>query len=184
MPLDVRGKVTGSKAVELHLGRMGALIRDMRPAIKPFLDSMYKKEARLFRNDGKAAGRGKKWPPLKRSTIRAKSSLARRGKIPKRNIFKPMRRTGRLLRSLTTRGGENIHEVTRQRGTFGTSVFYARFHRTRTRIRGGFIPARNVLKVTQRDNDELLDKVGKHLGQELERGKRGLIQRRQTVDDT
>lgn len=97
-----------------------------------------------FETEGAASGHP--WPPLKASTV-----LDRRRKgFPPRPILV---RTGRLKRSATLPGSESVFRSTNDSVTVGTSVSYARFHRTGTR----HLPRRDPFRFAREQLQRVLD---------------------------
>lgn len=123
---------------------------DMR-AISTQVDSRFMaRERRLFATEGRSGGEA--WPRLSEEYRRWK---ARR--FPGRKI---MQRTGRLRRSLTSKGGRHVLESTlppRVSVTVGTSVKYAAYHIDGSPIRNWNLPERDTLQHTRAQEIEYLE---------------------------
>lgn len=126
---------------ETQVNRMLSRTTEKMADLRPFLDAT----AEMFREGlveqfASEGARSKKWAPL--SPIYAAWKAKRWGAKP------ILEASGRLQRSLTSTGGENIE---RRPGKdtleFGTIVPYASYHQTGTKT----MPQRKILDLTSND---------------------------------
>lgn len=122
--ISVRGADTASR----HLTALAKRGEDARPAFRSIQRQLRKAEAEWFRRGGRGT-----WPELDEDTRRIKR---REGLAPE-----PLVATGALLRSLTVERGRGARRSAgKTKMTFGTSVYYGRFHE-----RGEAVPKRRIL---------------------------------------
>jgi phage gpG-like protein len=113
---------------------------DGKPAVLSLLDQLLEAERERF--DG---GKGARWRKLAASTLRTDE---RQGRDPR-----PMIETGLLRDSLTRPGHpQQIVRVRPGQLTFGTRVYYARFHQ-----RGQGTPKRAVVGLTRIQRTRLVE---------------------------
>lgn len=164
MPIEITSKVSRSSKLEADFNRLIRSVRDIRPIAKTWLDSYYDKEDEVFKNKGKRKGsKGRAWKPLTKATIRMKEKKFVRGEIPGAHIKRVNLATGRLMRSLTQRLMDNVYEVNKSGGHFGTAVKYSKAiqkgkRKSAKRPRRGR-PARSLLKLTAADRDQFLESL-------------------------
>jgi phage gpG-like protein len=122
--------VVRSADVEALLDRLTRRLDDDRPQLLRLVDQLLEAERERF------AGRGARWRKLAPSTVKQK----RRDGDPR-----PMIHSGRTMRSLTVRGNPDQRIVIRRDSlTFGTRVYYARFHQ-----KGKGVPKRTLVGLTR-----------------------------------
>lgn len=117
--MDFRLTLDGDDRVRRRLDEIGYNAEFMEPAFVNILDLLVENEQTLFARNG-GGGKGR-WRPNTDSTLATKR---RKGQDSR-----PMRATGRLERSLTTKGGpEQIREIKKTSLRFGTKLFYAQIN--------------------------------------------------------
>jgi len=113
-------------------------LKDQKPALRTSGAYMYRAVIEQFRTEG--ARSGDNWPPLSKATIRGRRKKSRA----------ILQDTGRLRRSVVSRGGDSIYELTDTSLRIGTNVEYARIHQkggTINRVsRAGSARLRNTRK--------------------------------------
>lgn len=129
MQIDV--VVRGDVAAAALVGRLTRRLDDGSPQLLQVVDQLLEAERERF------AGRGARWRKQAKSTM-AKDRAE--GLDPR-----PMILTGELMRSLTVRGHPAQRIVVRRDSlTFGTRIYYARFHQ-----KGQGVPRRTVVGLTR-----------------------------------
>lgn len=139
MQVDV--VVRGDREAVALLGRLSRRLADGRPQLVGLVDQLLGAQRERF------AGRGQRWKRLAPSTLRWHR---REGAGPQ-----PLMLTGELARSLTIRGYRGqIVRVTPTSLTFGTRVWYARFHH-----KGVGVPRRTVVGLTRVQKKRVVDEL-------------------------
>ncbi len=143
--LEIEGEVQLDRA----LSRFGEHLSDMAPFFEQLSNKLMSITSLQFDSEG---GRTGGWAPL--SPQYAAYKLSQVGAQPLLSY------SGRMRRSLTERGGENIREITSDSLRWGTSVRssggfpYPRVHQT-----GGpraNIPQRRIIDLTEDDRREMM----------------------------
>lgn len=141
MPVRVDVDVRGDREASQLLDRLARRLDDGRPQLLGLLDQLIAAERERFE------GRGARWRKIAPSTLRKD---AQQGRDPR-----PMIATGDLRDSLTHRGDPRM--IVRVRPgtlTFGTRVWYARFHQ-----RGEGQPKRTVVGLTRVQKQRLVESL-------------------------
>lgn len=139
MQVDVT--VTGAEQTAALVNRLSRRLADGTTQLKGLVDMLLEAESERF------AGRGQRWKRISPRTLR-KDAQERRDP-------RPMRVTGRLMRSLTIRGAPGqIVRVSPTTLTFGTSIFYAHFHH-----RGEGVPKRTLVGLTRVQRKRVVDEL-------------------------
>lgn len=138
-------QVIGVDRLARDLNRRADLARDVTPALHAFADAVAAVNADRF-----ASGRG--WRRLSPDTLRQKAAA---GMPPHRMIA-----TGKLMRSLTARPVPGaVRDVRADEAFVGTSLFYARFHRSGTK----HMPRRAPVALRKVDREHVLQVLDRHL---------------------
>lgn len=139
--MDIEVRVTGEKATAQLLNRLSHRLDDGRTQLGGIVDQLLAAERARFR------GQGQRWKPLASST---RKRDARGGRDPRLMI-----NTGTLMRSLTVRGAPGqIVRVTPTTLTFGTRIWYAKFHH-----RGQGVPKRTLVGLTRAQKAHVVGEV-------------------------
>lgn len=129
--MDIDVVVRGDVQAAALLDRLTRRLDDGRPQLLGVVDQLLEAERERF------AGRGARWRRQAKSTV-AKDQ--QEGRDPR-----PMILTGDLMRSLTERGNPDQRIVVRRDSlTFGTRIYYARFHQ-----KAHGVPRRAVVGLTR-----------------------------------
>lgn len=140
MAFDLQLAITGDEAAERRLIEMARRTRDPRPVLNRLSDMIRDAQVERF-------GQNRGMKKLAPSTLARK----RREGLDER----PLRRTGLLVRSVTVEHArEQIDRIHGDELTFGTSVYYARFH-----DKGEGVPKRRVINLTNRQRGPVGDTI-------------------------
>jgi phage gpG-like protein len=127
--VEIDAVVHGDRQAEALIERLSR--RLAAPHLRGLVDQLLAAERERF------AGVGPRWRPLAASTV---ARDVRGHRDPR-----PLVLTGTLMRSLTVRGAPHqIVRLTPSSLSFGTGLFYARFHQ-----RGKGVPRRTVVGLTR-----------------------------------
>jgi phage gpG-like protein len=130
VPFSVDFKAFGEDDVAYKMLGMGDRLDDASPVLHAIADMLRLSELKLFETEDA-------WAPLKESTIERKRALGQPLDI--------LKATEAMFRSLTRHGSGGFEVITDDTLYFGTSVEYAKFHKTGTR----FMPKRDPLLVDE-----------------------------------
>ena len=123
-------KAFGEEEVSYEMLGIGDRAMDAAPVLHQIADMLRASELKLFETEDA-------WAPLKESTLIRKAALGQPSDI--------LKATEALFRSLTRHESGGFEVITDDTLYFGTSVEYAKFHKTGTR----FMPARDPLQVDE-----------------------------------
>lgn len=144
MAFDFELDVRGAEDVAKELGGISHRALHKRAAFEVIGDRFREHERELFRTEG-GSGKSGRWRPRKGGGGRGRRS----GRL--------LRESGRLERSLTQKGGDNIFNYNDERiYALGTRVPYASVHHEG----GGVIPQRKLIDPTERQEDEYSHVLG------------------------
>jgi phage gpG-like protein len=141
-PIRFSLEVDGERQVDRALSRFGDAIRDPRGYFELAADILREITEEQFASEG-----GGRWAPL--SPAYAAWKMTQVGARPILTF------SGRMRRSLTERGGENIREVTNDEMKWGSRVPYAVFHQRGT----ARMPARPIFDLSEEDRTRLLKEL-------------------------
>lgn len=142
--LDVRIVIDGEVVVSRRLNALADRAEDISPAAPHVQREWHAQRARIFRSEG--ASGGSPWAPLSIWTARSRAS---QGYPP----FHPiLQRTKRLMRSLTSAGGDSLLIATPRSIALGSDVEYLRYHKRGT----SRMPKRNPVATTADDRHALV----------------------------
>lgn len=142
-------KVFNGRVVETKFNRMGAKVKDARPAFRRIVDRLYAIEKAMFESGGRRGGGSWK---------RVSSEWMAR-KIREGRDLRTMHYTGDLRRSLTEPGAKyQVLRVGKTQLVFGTTRPGAEAHQ-----HGRGVPRRPVIRLTKRDRAMFRDEIRKHL---------------------
>jgi phage gpG-like protein len=123
--------VRGAEEAASLLERLGRRLEDGTPQLRKLVDLLVDAQLERFH------GRGQRWRKLAKSTLRWHREHGAG--------TRPLILTGELMKSLTVRGARGqVVRVTPTSLSFGTRVWYARFHH-----RGEGVPRRTVVGLTR-----------------------------------
>lgn len=145
--------VFGTRVVSREILRKGKRVGDPRPLFQSLLDFIRKRVERTFSYQG--AFGGKRWAPLKESTVRSK---IRRNLSPK-----ILHATHRLRDSLTQHTEDSIDKVTRKELRYGSKVPYGVFHQSKKPRKQGkdgpILPRRPPVQFSEATRKELVKRM-------------------------
>lgn len=143
MQVDVT--VRGDQEAARLCDRLSRRLFDGSPQFRGIVDLLLESQAERF------AGRGTRWRKLSRSTIRREGP------------HRPLVLTGLLMRSLTVPSARGqILRITPSTLTFGTRIFYARFHQ-----KGEGVPRRTVVGLSKPQKHSIVAEWGRLLMEDL-----------------
>lgn len=143
-------EVEGKAEFDRSFNRVGEHVSDLRPVWDKIERVFFDIESEQFKSEG-SKGRSGKWKPLKRSYAARKERTH-----PGMPI---LQRSGRMMRSLTSKTGDTVLVKERQEFSIGTSLFYPAFHQTGT----SKMPAREVISFSDQQRTRMTKEIQKGL---------------------
>lgn len=141
---------------QYELVAMGDRAIALHPVMDRIADKILEREARMFETRG--ASSGVYWAPLRATTVRRKSAMP--GVV---DPFAPLRRTDKLMESLSKRGAEYQDlQIDDESVYLGTSHPAAEFHADGTRN----MPARPPLIIPAKHANEYMGMIQRYVFEE------------------
>lgn len=142
--MRVNVTVTGGEAAIATVELLAARLDRTRAPLLSIVDDLMRFEQQLFERE-------RDWPPVAASTLRVDARLGRDPTL--------MVNTGALKRSLTQRGAAGqVIRATNMSLTFGTRVWYAKFHHF-----GTGVPLRPLVGLTAGELVHVVDRLAERL---------------------